>query len=76
MKEQLQKIFNQYKNKEVNEENLASLYLQLKEFFKSQDLEELQFKIIPNINEIEVIGIRQIDTYVLKGILILSLIHI
>lgn len=70
MKEKLQKIFNQYKNKEVNRENLASLYLQLKEFFKSQDLEELQFKIVPNINEIEVIGIRQIDTYALKGILI------
>lgn len=70
MKEQLQKIFNQYKNKEVNQENLASLYLQLKEFFKSQDLEELQFKIVPNINEIQIIGIRQIDTYALKGILI------
>lgn len=70
MKEKLQKIFNQYKNKEVNQENLNSLYLKLKEFFKSQDLEELQFKIIPNINEIQIIGIRQIDTYVLKGILI------
>jgi hypothetical protein len=69
MKEKLQNILNKYLNQHMNRENLNSLYLQLKEFFKSQDLEELQFKIIPNVNVIQIIGIRQIDIYALIGIL-------
>lgn len=41
MKEKIQNILNKYLNQHMNRENLAYLYLQLKEFFKSQDLEEL-----------------------------------
>lgn len=72
MKQKIQNILNKYLNQHLSKENLLSLYLELKEYFKSQHLEDLQFKIFPNevkINEIEIKGIRLIDVYALVGIL-------
>lgn len=69
MKEKILEITNKYKNQPMTRINIDSLYLELKEFFKSQGLKELEFCLNTTGNEISLMGIKRIDMWAIIGIM-------